>query len=72
MYREKYTKKALRPAGLADMNRPDTQTIGENLTAVEQHGERGECCFSVAKELFRWPKRNQTAAGVRLMTAGNQ
>lgn len=48
MYQEKYFRQKLQlqlqlpvlcTAGLGDMNRPDTHTIGENLTAAEQRRE---------------------------------
>lgn len=55
----------LRTAGLGDMNRPDTHTMGEKPTAGEQRRESS--AFLWLKRCFGGLRGNQTAAGVRLM-----
>lgn len=58
------------------MNRPDTQTIGENLTAVEQHGESAafrslKSCFGGLKgtrqprESVWWPQGINRGRSIR-------
>lgn len=60
----------LSTAGPGDVRRPDTHTIGGTLTAAEQ--PRDSPAPPWLKRCFGGLKGTQTAAGVRLMTAGNQ